>query len=153
MRIRNLILCLFAAMCAMAASTERASAQCWNCQPSRCMWSDFGPGCMMAIPMAEGYNDCEDYPVSTTCHCSPRMGPGDCVPPQDGDPNVAAAKMESELSETLLAIKAGDPIPSDGSFVYVSRGPDLVVRRKCDMAEIARVAIADVQPARTLAGA
>ena len=152
MRIRKLILCLFVAVLAMAASTERASAQCWNCKPNWCMWADWGPGCVMDFPTAEGYNDCFDYPVANVCRCKHRMDPGNCVPPQDEDPNVAAAKMESELSETLLAIKAGDPIPADGSFVYVSRGPDLVVRRKCDMAEIARVAIADVQPARILAG-
>ncbi len=38
MRIRNLILCLFVAMFAVAAWTEKASAQCWNCKPDRCMW-------------------------------------------------------------------------------------------------------------------
>jgi hypothetical protein len=71
---------------------------------------------------------------------------------EDEDPSVAAATMETELAETVMAIKAGEPIPVDGSFVYLSRGPDLVVRRRCDMAEVARVAIAEVEPVRTLAG-
>lgn len=74
------------------------------------------------------------------------------MPPEDGDPSLAAMKMEAELSETVLAIKSGRPMSADGSFFYVSRGMDLVIRRKCDMAEVARVAIAEVQPTLTLAG-
>ena len=68
------------------------------------------------------------------------------------DLDVAAAKLESELLETVSAIRAGESIPADGSFVYVSRGPDLVVRRRCDLAEFARVAIVELEPARILAG-
>ena len=152
MRIRNLILCLFVAMFAVAAWTERASAQCWNCKPNACMWRDWGRGCVMGFPKAAGYNDCIDYPVGNVCRCDTPEAPGSCVPPQDEDLDVAAAKLESELLETVLAIRAGESIPADGSFVYVSRGPDLVVRRRCDLAEFARVAIVVVEPARTLAG-
>ena len=151
MRIRNLILCLFVAMFAVAAWTEKASAQCWNCRPDSCNWG-VGPGCVMTIPRTEGYDDCSDRPIGIFCRCKTLDGGGECVPPPDDDPRVAAAKMESELSETVLAIKAGVPIPADGSFVYIRRGTDLVVRRRCDMAEVARVAIAEVELARTLAG-
>ena len=151
MRIRNLILCLFAAMCVVAAATERASAQCWNCKPERCMWGS-GSGCVMDFPVTNGYDSCYDFPVNGRCSCFTGPDGGDCVPPPDGDPSLAAAKMEAELSETVVAIKAGQSIPAKGSFVYVSKGPDLVVRRRCDMAEVARVAIAEVEPVRTLAG-
>ena len=148
MRIRNLIPCLFILMCAVAASAVRASAQCWTCEPERCTWVGLGPGCVMTFPATDGFGNCFDSPVCLSCHTEDK---GNCLATQDEDPNVAAAKMEAELSETVVAIKAGESIPADGSFVYVSSGPDLVVRRKCDMVAVARVANAEVQPARTLA--
>ena len=148
MRIQNLILGLFVAMFAMAASTERASAQCWSCKLDGCMWGD-GPGCVMTFPSTDGFGNCIDSEDCDICYTEDE---GNCLATQDEDPNVAAAKMEAELSETVVAIKAGESVPAEGSFVYVSRGPDLVVRRRCDMAEVARVAIAEVQPARILAG-
>lgn len=69
MRIRNLILCLFVAMFAMAAWAERASAQCWSCKPGRCMWEDWGEGCVMTFPSEEGFGNCLDYPVAGICRC------------------------------------------------------------------------------------
>ena len=86
------------------------------------------------------------------CWCYTPEPYGNCWEEEGEDPSVAAANAEAELMETLAAIKVGDPLPVDGSFFYVGRGPDLVVRRKCDMTEVARVAVAEVRPVRTLAG-
>jgi len=52
----------------------------------------------------------------------------------------------AELTETLAAIRAGESIPADGLFFYVRRGANFVVTSKCGAAEVARVAIAEVEP-------
>lgn len=108
MRIRNLILCLFVAMFAVAAWTERASAQCWNCEPERCMWGK-GEGCVMGILGTDGYDNCVDHPVIVVCRCFGLEDGGDCVPPEDEDPVVAAARMQAELLQTVLAINRSKP--------------------------------------------
>ncbi len=106
----------------------------------------------MKIPTTMGWSNCLDYPYDDMCWCYTPGPYGNCWEDEGEDPSVAAASAEAELMVTLAAIKAGDSIPVDGSFFYVGRGPDLVVRRKCDMTEVARVAVAEVRPARTLAG-
>jgi len=65
---------------------------------------------------------------------------------------LAVGELEAELSETLAAIKANNSIPADGRFFYVKRGTEFVVRSKCDGAEMARLAIAEVESAPTLVG-
>ena len=62
-----------------------------------------------------------------------------------GGAETAAAETE-QLKETLAAIKTGRSISADGPFVYLRQGADYVVRRRCDAAEVGRVAIADVRP-------
>ncbi len=60
------------------------------------------------------------------------------------------AEYETELAETLAAIRANRSIPADGSFFYAKRGSEFVVRRKCDVAEVGRVAISEVEPVSVL---
>ena len=45
----------------------------------------------------------------------------------------------------MAAIKANRFIPSDGRFFYVRQGAEFVVRRKCDVAEMDRVVIAEIE--------
>lgn len=58
-----------------------------------------------------------------------------------------------KIRKTLAAIIEGGSIPGDGPFFYVRSGADLVVRKKCDLAEVARVAAAEVKrPLAVVAG-
>ena len=62
------------------------------------------------------------------------------------DPDDETAQLtETDVNETLAAIKAGESIPADGPFFYVRRGAEFVLRRKCDAAEMVRVAAAEVE--------
>ena len=144
MKTRSIFLWIFVALLAVTTSPKGASAQCWFCDTD-CMWENEGIGCIMKIPTQMGWSNCLDYPFDGRCWCYTPGPYGNCW-------EVTAANAEVELTEVLAAIKAGESIPVDGSFFYVRRGPDLVVRRRCDMSEVARVSLDEVRPASTLAG-
>ena len=149
MSIRSFIPCLLVAVFAVAAVPERGSAQCWECRVG-CSWG-IGEDCVGNITSVIGYTNCVETVKFGFCKCW-EMWPGFCIRTQAEDPAVAQQNAEAELRAALAAIKAGEPIPPDGSFVYLKRGSELVVRRRCDMAEMARVAIAEVEPNWILAG-
>lgn len=145
MTIRKLFPLLFVAIAAAALLPERASAQlCWYCD--ECDWDPEGTICrgysVNNSPII-GYLSCSG-PEFCTCQ---RKTPGICYVPEYG---MDEAAEREKLDESLAAIKAGRSIPADGPFFYVSSGGDLVVRRKCDTAEVARVAVAEVTPVLAL---
>ena len=144
MTTRKLFPLLFVAIAAAALLPERASAQvCWYCGDC-----PFGSG-----EMCYGYSF-HDEPIlgylncghPEFCRCE-RSNPGLCWVIELGMDEGAE---QEQLDETLAAIKAGRSIPADGPFFYVSSGRDLVVRRKCDAEEVARLAAAEVDPVLAL---
>lgn len=147
MKIRNLFPLLLVAVAAVGAMPERASAQgCWICY--KCQWGggDVGKSCLLLIPFPViGYRNChQDAP----CHCYTKPEDfGFCHLPLGA---AETAEYETELAETLAAIRANRTIPADGSFFFAKRGSELVVRRKCDVAEVGRVAISEVEPVPVL---
>lgn len=137
MRIRKLFPLLLVAVAAAVLAPERASAQCWYCDD--CWLGPTGTTCVMLIPS----------PIVGIDYCD-QAGPCDCQPGGLGfcfGPSTAAeeAEYETELAETVAAIKANRSIPSDGRFFYARQGAEFVVRRKCDVAEVGRVAIAEIE--------
>lgn len=145
MTIRKLSPLLFVAVVAVAMLPERASAQCWYCDD--CWWGEHGRSCVMIFPSPLiGFADChQDAP----CHCYTLLEDvGFCYASGTA---AETAEYETELAETLAAIRANRSIPADGSFFYAKRGSEFVVRRKCDVAEVGRVAISEVEPVSVLA--
>jgi hypothetical protein len=142
MTIRKLFPLLFVAVAAAVLMPETASAQCWSC--GKCHWeshdSPLPRSCHGAIIMEPvlGYINC-DEPAPCECHIWLK-DLGMC-----GIWANAAAETE-EMKKTLAAIKAGRSLSADGPFVYLRQGADYVVRRRCDAAEVGRVAVVDVQP-------
>ena len=143
MTIRKLFPLLFVAVAAVVLTPETASAQCWSC--GTCNWqSHESPdpsscdGRLYGEPL--GFTNChEDAP----CECELKIQDyGFCFP---GSAGSAAAETE-QLKKTLAAIRAGRSISADGPFVYLRQGADYVVRRRCDAAEMGRVAVADIRP-------
>jgi len=143
--VRKLVLLLFAAVAADALPPEQASAQCWYCDD--CWYGDpsWGFSCVLMLPSPPiGYVECgQDGP----CVCEVRNLGWCHLDPQNSS---AKAEYEAELAETLAAIRANRSVPADGSFFYAKRGAEFVVRRKCDVAEVGRVAISEVEPAPVL---
>lgn len=150
MKIRNLFPLLLVAIAAAVLVPERASAQlCWYCD--NCSHGPKGKSCFGHSP--------NTAPVTGYSRC---ITPGPCVCGEDirdlischGSAASAGEVRETELlRETLAAIIEGESIPGDGPFFYVRRGADLVVRNKCDLAEVARVAAAEVKrPIAVVAG-
>lgn len=90
-----------------------------------------------------GFTNCKQQEF---CTCDPGKL-GECFPAQ----NLAAADLEELVAGTVAAIQAGEAIPADGPFFCLRRGAEFVIRRRCDAAEVGRVAVADVEPAPTLA--
>ena len=68
---------------------------------------------------------------------------GFCLNPEAA--GTAAAEAE-QLKKTLAAIKAGRSVPADGPFVYLRKGTEYVVMRRCGAVEVGRVAVAEVPP-------
>lgn len=153
MKIRNLFPLLLVAVAAVASLPDQMSAQvvwisdCYVC--GTCAWPsgrpDAGAMCMGRIPaFGIGWKQCSQGEEICTCRTS-QIGwcSGPCLP--CGDPDEQTAELtESLVSETLAAIKAGESIPADGPYFYARRGAEFVVRRKCDAAEVVRVAVAKV---------
>ncbi len=144
MTIRKLFPLLLVAAAAVVLMPEPASAQCWSCDV--CNWKEHNSpdpsscyGRLYGEPL--GYTNChEDAP----CECEVRIEDyGFCW----GGAAVGSAAEEAEqLKEALAAISAGRSISADGPFIYLRQGADYVVRRRCDAAEMGRVAVAEVQP-------
>lgn len=61
-------------------------------------------------------------------------------------------RKQSNCRRRWRLIRARKSIPADGPFVYLKQGTDFVVRRKCDRAEMGRVAIAEVHSALIVVG-
>ena len=147
MTIRKLFPLLLVAVVAVVAMPERASAQgCWICY--KCVWGggEVGKSCLLPIPQPLiGYRNChQDAP----CDCYMKAEDfGFCHLPLAA---AEQAEYETELAETLAAISANRTIPADGRFFYTKRGSEFVVRRKCDVAEVGRVAISEVEPVPVL---
>ena len=143
MTIRKLFPLLLVAAAALVLMPEKASAQCWRCDT--CHWesNERNPkschGRTQGFPL--GYTNCNE-PAPCACWLDTRDF-GICLLPWEG--GTAAAETE-QLKETLAAIRAGRSISADGPFVYLRQGADYVVRRRCDAAEVGRVAIADIRP-------
>ena len=143
MTIRKLFPLLFVAVAAVVLMPETASAQCWWCDT--CHWesNEAEPvGCMgrtQGFPI--GFHNCNE-PSPCACWLDPRDF-GFCWDPEAA--GTAAAETE-QLKKTLAAIRAGRSISADGPFVYLRQGADYVVRRRCDAAEMGRMAVADVRP-------
>ena len=89
-----------------------------------------------------GLTECEQADV---CQCEAKKL-GRC----GGFLQLSAEEQDTRLKVTLAAIRTGESIPADGLFFYLRQGADFVVHRKCDAAEVARVAIADVESASIL---
>ena len=137
MTIRKLFPLLLVAVAAAVLVPERASAQCWYCD--ECWLGPTGTTCVMELPgPVIGNDDCDQ---TAECKCE-IGGIGFCFPPSTA---AEQAEYETELAETVAAIKANRSIPSDGRFFYVRRGAEFVVRSKCDVAEVDRVAIAEIE--------
>ena len=142
MTIRKLFPLLFVAVAAAVLMPETASAQCWWC--GVCTWDSDERNPKSCTGRTHG------FPVGfTNCHedapCACRLDPRDfgiCLP---WEAETAAAETE-QLKKTLAAIRAGRSISADGPFVYLRQGADYVVRRRCDAAEVGRVAAADLRP-------
>ena len=145
MMIRKLFPLLLVAVAAVVMLPGRASAQlCSYCD--ECWWGEHGESCVMMFPSPLiGFRDChQDAP----CHCY--LKPEDfgfCSVPLGA---AETAEYETELAETLAAIRANRSVPADGSFFYAKHGSEFVVRRKCDVAEVGRVAISEVEPVPVL---
>ena len=146
MTIRKLFPLLFAAVAAAVLAPEGASAQCWYCDD--CC---FGTGnmCHGDLGAVTGDAFCHAIRVGPNCICGSNQ-PGRCFP--DGDEQTAIVDEEGELTETIAALKAGKSIPADGFFFYVTRGDQLVIRRKCDVLEVARLEIAELEASTMMAG-
>ena len=143
MTIRRLFPLLFAAVATAVLVPERASAQCWYCD--ECWLGPKGTTCVLMVPTPpEGITECIQV---MECWCFPWKS-GNCLP------TTAAGRtaLEAELGETLAAIRANEPIPADGRVFYVKRGADFVIRRKCDAAEVGRLAIAEVEAPPVVGG-
>ena len=149
MTIRRLFPLLFVAMAAVALVPERASAQCWSCGVCRFDSNEEDPeactGRIQGSPL--GFMNCHS---EAPCRCELNVYDyGDCLDRAD----AAATTAETvQLQATLAAIRARKSIPADGPFVYLKQGTDFVVRRKCDRAEMGRVAIAEVHSALIVVG-
>ena len=145
MKIRNLFPLLLVAMAAVATMPERASAQgCWYCDA--CWWGEVGKSCVLMIPgPVIGFGNCN---ARAPCDCYMKAEDfGFCHLPLTA---AETAEYETKLAETLAAIRANRTIPADGRFFYAKRGSEFVVRRKCDVAEVGRVAISEVEPVPVL---
>ena len=144
MTTRKLFPLLFVAIAAAALLPERASAQlCWYCDECPFGSGDMCNGYSVNAQPILGYLNCGG-PEFCTCK---RSNLGICWEIEAG---MEEAAEKEQLDETLAAIKAGRSIPADGPFFYVSSGGDLVVRRKCNTEEVARLAAAEVGPVLAL---
>ena len=147
MKIRNLFPLLLVAVAAAVLVPERATAQlCWTC-----MQCPFDPN--PRAEMCTGFSP-NNEPVVGATRCA---GPVfcTCILRSIGfcDGREAAADSQAErrlLEETLAAIREGRAISADAPFFYVRSGADFVVRSKCDLAEVARLAVAEVSRPRTV---
>ena len=145
MTIRKLLPLLFLAMVVPAAMPERALAQggqeggCVTC--THCAFATWGDMCRLIFPgeIAVGWTNCAQR---SFCSCD-LEDIWLCFPIQDA---AAAAEQDELLASTMAAIGAGESIPADGPFFYLRRGAEFVIRRKCDAAEVGRVAVEDVEP-------
>lgn len=151
MKIRKLFPLLLVAVAAAALVPEGGSAQapCWYCD--KCAYGPQGKSCFgYSVNEAPvwGYSRCITpsqcqcwHHILDTTLCRRSAASAEEVP-------------ETELlRETLAAIIEGGSIPGDGPFFYVRSGADVVVRNKCDLAEVARVAAAEVKrPLMVVAG-
>lgn len=142
MTIRKLFPLLFVAVAAAVLMPGKAAAQCWRCDT--CHWESDEPNPKSCVGRIQGFpfgfTNCNE-PAPCVCWLDPRDF-GICAP---WEAETAAAETE-QLEQTLAAIRAGRSISADGPFVYVRQGADYVVRRRCDAAEMGRVAVADVRP-------
>lgn len=147
MTIRKLFPLLLVAVAAAVLVPERASAQlCSYCD--KCWWGGgrAGESCVMMFPSPViGYRDCHQR-APCDCYLKPEDF-GFCHIPLGA---AETADYEAELAETLAAIRANTSIPADGRFFYAKRGSEFVVRRKCDVVEVARVAVSEVEPVPVL---
>ena len=143
MTIRKLLPLMFVTVASAALLPERASAQCWSCD--RCWLGPTGTTCVLTIPFPlMGFTDCLQ---TAQCYCQTRVEDFDfCYSPGDAE----TAEYSAELAETLVAIRTNGSIPADGRFFFTRRGAEFVVRRKCDIAEVGRVAITEVEPVPVL---
>ena len=147
MTIRKLFPLLFVALAAAVLSPVGGSAQeggsnplCWKCD--QCAF-DPDPSAKMCVGLSVnnnpliGMTSC-GHP--SFCTCQP-LSIGFCRQPEAAADSRARQHL---LEETLAAIRTGESISADGPFFYVRRGMELVVRTKCDLTEVARVAVAEV---------
>ncbi len=156
MAIRELFTVLsLVAMFAVVFSPERGSGQlssCVKCDecPFESDQPDGGEMCWGADPLIPtlpiGRADCTHGDEVCTCEARGLMW---CYEQKS---QLTPEEQDIRLGEVLAAITAGRSIPADGLFFYMRRGSDFVVRRKCDAAEVARLAIAAVQSAPVLLG-
>lgn len=150
MTIRNLFPLLFVAVAAAVLVPERASGQlCWSCMQCPFDESPDAEMCYGLSPNSDpvvGATSCAG-PAFCTCDLG---SIGFC----DGRETTAGNLAEQQLlEETLAAIREGRSITADAPFFYVRAGNDFVVRSKCDLAEVARLAVAEVdRPFRVVAG-
>ena len=155
MTIRKMFPVLFVAVMAVAMWPETASAQISSCMmcapcPFESNRPNLGEICRGADPILPwlpiGRIDCSNGEEFCTCDLGPDYGW--CY----DQAHLSAEEQGAKLAESLESMRTGETIPADGLFFYVRRGADYVVRRKCDAAEVARVAIADAGSAATLGG-
>ena len=139
MTIRRLLPLMLVALGATVFTPERASAQCWYCDD--CWLGDKGETCVLMIPFPLiGFTDCLQ---TGQCDCTTDVRDfGFCF---SSDTAAETAEYETELAETMAAIRTSKSIPSDGSFFFARQGADFVIRRKCDVAEVGRVAVSEVE--------
>ena len=149
MTIRKLFPLPFVAAVAVAMSPERVAAQCWRCDT--CSFPSTEPVPQMCVARLQGHpvgwKNCHS---DRQCACELRFEDiGFCLDRTDATGMAAEAV---QLKGTLAAIRELKPIPADGPFVYLKQGADFVVRRKCDGAEMGRVAIAEVRSGAIVVG-
>ena len=144
MRIRKLLPLLFLAAAIVVSPPERVFAQdgqggCAAC--THCAFADWGNMCRLIFPgeITVGSTNCVQREFCS-CYLEDIWF---CFPSEDV---AAAAEQGKLLASTVAAMQAGEAIPADGPFFYLRRGAEFVIRRKCDAAEVGRVAVEDVKP-------
>lgn len=123
----------FTAILLLVVVPADATAQCMLCGMCR-----FGPG-LMCVGVEEGTDgaqeDCGQQMRGGHCGCR-AYGGSDCDWPFAN----ASEEADSELA-AVLAVKSGAMLKSDGPYYFVVSENTAILRRKCDHALIARVAL------------
>ena len=129
---------LLAAVTVLLTSAQPVAAQapppppgdaCWACDD--CKW---GSGDMCVGAADGGTNSCWQDKLGSECFCHPYGG--DC------EDNLASAEFQAEEAhQAVKTLTATGTLPGDGPFFFASQSSgDVLLRRKCDGAFVARLA-------------